>query len=148
MEQIAFTSEQQRIRADQALEQARVAEGSARSALMILGYDREEVERMDPLSEGEEVAHYTIDAPFAGTITAKDVVLDERVGPDTKLFELTDLSTRLAPGRHLREGPAPAGEPAGRGRSASAPTPTPAARSRPRSSTPATSSTPRPGPSA
>ena len=92
MEQIAFSSEQERIRAEQALEQARVSEGSARSALMILGYEQDDVEQMDPLNEGEEVAHYTIAAPFAGTITAKDVVLDERVGPDTKLFDLTDLS--------------------------------------------------------
>ena len=93
MEQIEFTSEQELIRANQALEQAQVAEGSARSSLMILGYSQGEVAAMDPLNEGEEVAHYTIDAPFAGTITAKDVVIDERVGPTTKLFDLTDLAS-------------------------------------------------------
>lgn len=93
MEQIKFTSEQELIRAKQALEQAQVAEGSARSSLMILGYSQGEVAAMDPLSEGEEVAHYTIDAPFAGTITEKDVVIDERVGPTTKLFDVTDLAS-------------------------------------------------------
>ncbi|WP_152054356.1 efflux RND transporter periplasmic adaptor subunit [Tautonia marina] len=93
MEQIAFTSEQHLLQARQALEQAQVAEGSARSALMILGYDEGQVASMDPLGEGEDVAHYTIDAPFAGTITQKDVVIDERVGPQIKLFDLADLST-------------------------------------------------------
>jgi cobalt-zinc-cadmium efflux system membrane fusion protein len=93
MEQIEFTSEQELIRARQAFEQAQVAEGSARSALMILGYGEREVAAMDPLGEGEEVAHYTLKAPFAGTITEKDVVIDERVGSDTKLFDLADLST-------------------------------------------------------
>lgn len=93
MEQIEFTSEQELIRAKQALEQAQVAEGSARSALMILGYDEEKVAAMDPLGEGEAVAHYTLEAPFAGTITEKDVVIEERVGPSTKLFDLADLSS-------------------------------------------------------
>ena len=94
MEQIKFTSEQELIQAKQALEAAQVAEGSARSSLMILGYGKERGRRRwTRSSQGEEVAHYTIDAPFAGTIIAKDVVIDERVGPDTKLFDLTDLST-------------------------------------------------------
>ncbi|QDV34084.1 efflux RND transporter periplasmic adaptor subunit [Tautonia plasticadhaerens] len=93
MEQAAFTSEQHRLQSQQALEQARVAEGSARSALMILGYDEAEVDAMDPLGEGEEVAHATVTAPFSGTITEKDVVIEERVGPQKKLFDLADLST-------------------------------------------------------
>lgn len=93
MEQAKFTIEQELIQAKQALEAAQVAEGTSRSALYILGYGEEEVAELDPLGQGEEVAHYAIAAPFDGTIIAKDVVRDERVGPDTKLFDLTDLST-------------------------------------------------------
>jgi len=93
MEQSRFTIEQELIQAKQALEVAQVAEGTSRSALHILGYGEEAVAGLDPLGQGEEVAHYAIAAPFDGTIIAKDVVRDERVGPDTKLFDLTDLST-------------------------------------------------------
>lgn len=92
-ERARFTTEQERIQAQQALEQAKVAESTARSALYILGYSERQVSTMDPLGEGEEVAHYAITAPFDGTILAKDVVARERVGPQTKLFDLADLST-------------------------------------------------------
>jgi cobalt-zinc-cadmium efflux system membrane fusion protein len=92
-EQARFTIEQELIQAKQALEVAQVAEGTASSTLYILGYDKEGVDGVDPIGQGEEVAHYAIAAPFEGTIIAKDVVRDERVGPDTKLFDLTDLST-------------------------------------------------------
>lgn len=92
-EQARFTTEQERIQAEQALEQAQVAEGMSRSALYILGYNENQVATMDPLAQGEEVAHYSITAPFDGAILAKDVVVDERVGPQKKLFDLADLST-------------------------------------------------------
>ncbi len=92
-EQARFTTEQELIQAQQTLEQAKVAEGASRSALYILGYGEETVGRMDPLGEGEEVAHYAIHAPFDGTILEKDVVVEERVGPQTKLFDLADLAT-------------------------------------------------------
>ena len=92
-ERARFTTEQERIQAQQALEQAQVAESTSCSALYILGYSERQVATMDPLGEGEEVAHYAITAPFDGTILAKDVVVEERVGPQTKLFDLADLST-------------------------------------------------------
>ena len=92
-EQARFTTEQESIQAQQAMEQALVAEGTSRSALFILGYREDQVANMDPLGEGEEVAHFDISAPFDGTILAKDVVVEERVGPQTKLFDLADLST-------------------------------------------------------
>lgn len=91
-EQARFTTEQESIQAQQAMEQAMVAEGTSRSALYILGYSEDQVGGMDPLGEGEEVAHYDISAPFDGTVLEKDVVVDERVGPQTKLFDLADLS--------------------------------------------------------
>jgi cobalt-zinc-cadmium efflux system membrane fusion protein len=91
-EQARFTTDQESIQAQQAMEQAMVAEGTSRSALYILGYRENQVRDMDPLVEGEEVAHYGISAPFDGTILEKDVVVDERVGPQTKLFDLADLS--------------------------------------------------------
>ena len=33
---------------------------------------------IDPIAEGEEIAHYPVKAPFDGTIISKDVVIDER----------------------------------------------------------------------
>ncbi|MDA1049380.1 MAG: efflux RND transporter periplasmic adaptor subunit [Planctomycetota bacterium] len=44
-------------------------------------------------SGGETVSHYTITAPFAGSIIQKDVVLEERVDPTAMLFTVADLST-------------------------------------------------------
>lgn len=92
LEQIDFTSEQELIIARQQLEQAQVAEKSNVATLIILGYGQDEVASMDPLAEKSQVSFYAIEAPFAGTITAKDVVLEERVGTTTKLLDLTNLS--------------------------------------------------------
>lgn len=94
-EQSKFTIEQELIQAQQALEQAQVTEGTSRAALYILGYGAEQVDRMDALAQKEEVSHYTITAPFDGTIIRKDITLEERVGPGatSSLFELADLST-------------------------------------------------------
>lgn len=94
-EQARFTTRQELIQAEQALEQAQVAEEASRAALFILGYGAAQVDKMDTRNEGEAVAHYDITAPFDGTIIAKDVALRERVGPNAtaSLFDLADLST-------------------------------------------------------
>ena len=43
--------------------------------------------------EYEQIAHYPVQAPFAGTIIGKDVVIDERVVPERRMFQLADLSS-------------------------------------------------------
>ncbi len=93
LEQIKFTAYREELQAKQEFEKAETESGVSRSLLYILGYQAADLDNLDPLAEGEEISHYPVKAPFAGTIIEKDVVIDERVGPDTKMFELADLST-------------------------------------------------------
>lgn len=93
VEEIKFTSWQQMLDSEQQLRKAEMAYGTSRSSLYVMGYHEDEVSRMKPLDEGEGVAHYTIKSPFDGTVIGKNVVLDERVGPNTELFQVADLSS-------------------------------------------------------
>lgn len=93
IEQIRFESLQDLVRTEQNLQQARTAEEVGRSLLLILGYSEKEITQMDPLAEREKIAYYPVKAPFNGTVVRKDVVLGERVGPTTQMFEVTDLSS-------------------------------------------------------
>lgn len=60
--------------------------------LKILGMTDESLTNIDP-KQGEALSHYSIYAPFDGTIISKDVVLLERVGPDTQILSIADLSS-------------------------------------------------------
>lgn len=60
--------------------------------LKILGMTDESLANIDP-QQGEALSHYSIYAPFDGTIISKDVVLLERVGPDSQVLSIADLST-------------------------------------------------------
>ncbi len=93
MEQLKFTARQQALMAEQRLREADQAVAAARSQLFILGYRQADLQRIDPIKEGEGISHYEIRAPFDGTVIEKRVVLAERVGPDTELFRIADLST-------------------------------------------------------
>lgn len=93
LEQIKFTSWQMALIAEQRYRQAEQEVVASRSRLFILGYHEEDLERIDPLREGEAIAHYEIRAPFNGAVIGKNVVLGERVGPDTEMFQIADLST-------------------------------------------------------
>jgi cobalt-zinc-cadmium efflux system membrane fusion protein len=48
---------------------------------------------IDLTEQGETISHYSIRAPFSGTVVSKDVVLREQVRPDDMLFSIADLST-------------------------------------------------------
>ncbi|MCA9124161.1 MAG: efflux RND transporter periplasmic adaptor subunit [Planctomycetaceae bacterium] len=93
MEQLKFTTWQQALLKEQELRQAEQAVAASRSRLYILGYKQADLQSIDPLKEGEAIAHYEIRAPFDGTVIGKNVVLAERVGPDTEMFQVADLST-------------------------------------------------------
>jgi len=93
LEQLKFTAWQQALLASQELERAHQAEAVSRSQLYILGFTDQDLKNIDPASEGEQISHFFIKAPFDGTVIAKNVVLGERVGPDTQMLELADLST-------------------------------------------------------
>ena len=92
LEQLKFTTQQRLREADQKLQEMLTAERMSRASLLILGYKDPEIDAMDPLAEGENVAHYPIRAPFDGTVIGKHAVLSEQVGPTHQLYEITDLS--------------------------------------------------------
>ena len=92
-EQLKFTAWQQALLSEQKVKQAEQAVGVSKSQLYILGYRAAELSDIDPNSEGEGISHYAIKAPFGGTVIGKNVVLAERVGPDTEMFQVADLST-------------------------------------------------------
>lgn len=92
LEQLKFTTQQRLREADQKLQESLTAERMSRALLLILGYTEAEIAKMDPLAEGESVAHYPIRAPFDGTVIGKHAVLSEQVGPTHQLYEITDLS--------------------------------------------------------
>ncbi len=93
LEQLKFTVRQQALLAEQKLQQAEQAVAASRSRLFILGYKQADLQNIDPVKEGEAIAHNNILAPFDGTIIGKNVVLAERVGPDTEMFQVADLSS-------------------------------------------------------
>jgi cobalt-zinc-cadmium efflux system membrane fusion protein len=61
--------------------------------LKMLGYKESDLRNIDPVQQGESLAHYVISAPFDGTVIAKDVVLLERVGPERQVLTIANLST-------------------------------------------------------
>lgn len=93
LETIKFAARQQLLAAEQKAKEAVTAQSVSESSLLILGYSQEQVARMDPIQEGETVAHYPIFAPLEGTIIKKDIVLLEHVTPEMLLFQIADLSS-------------------------------------------------------
>lgn len=91
LEQLKFTTQQRLREADQKVQETLTAERMSRALLLILGYGEAEIAKMDPLAEGESVAHYPIRVPFDGTVIGKHAVLSEQVGPTHQLYEITDL---------------------------------------------------------
>jgi cobalt-zinc-cadmium efflux system membrane fusion protein len=71
--------------------QARLA--VAEASLKILGYTDADLEQVLPSRQGSSLSHYTITAPFDGTVISKDLVLWERVQPDRQILGIADLST-------------------------------------------------------
>lgn len=93
LEQLRFAVPQDALQAEQTLQQAGQAVEVATAKLEILGYSEEQLEDVQPDKRTGHLSHYEVVAPFAGTIIAKNVVMAERVGTDTEMFRLADLST-------------------------------------------------------
>lgn len=93
LEQIKFTANQNEIAAKQALEKARTAESISETNLRILGVSETASIGDKPPESDEQFAHYTLTAPLAGTIIAKDVTFREHVDPTSQLLTIADLST-------------------------------------------------------
>jgi cobalt-zinc-cadmium efflux system membrane fusion protein len=91
-EEVKFQTGQQVRAGAQKLREAQTAEAVCRSALMMLGYTRAEIDAMDPIAEGPKVSLFPVRAPFAGTVIEQHAVRSERVGPTQQVFQVADLS--------------------------------------------------------
>jgi cobalt-zinc-cadmium efflux system membrane fusion protein len=86
------TSEQEYLDARQALAEARIAKNSAEQQLHALGCNENELRTLTS-SEHASFTHYTITAPFAGTVIEKHITFGEYVGAEADVFTIADLST-------------------------------------------------------
>jgi len=93
MEQIRFTVARNELAAKQDLEKAQTTEATDRQLLGILGYHDVKPEDIDPAIQKETISHYTVSAPFDGTVITKDIVLMDKVDSTTQMFSLADFST-------------------------------------------------------
>jgi len=93
LEQVSQDVRQSVQLSEQAVEEARASATIAEANLRILGYAAQDLSRIDPVQQGDTLAHYVITAPFDGTVISKDVVLMERVGPEQQILTVADLST-------------------------------------------------------
>ncbi|QDV76074.1 Cobalt-zinc-cadmium resistance protein CzcB [Botrimarina mediterranea] len=93
IEQIDYELQTSLLSSSQAVKEAATRVAVATTNLRILGCDEEDIASIDPEQQGETVSHYSIRAPFDGTVVAKDVTLKEQVRPDTQIFSIADLST-------------------------------------------------------
>ncbi len=93
LEQIHHETVQESLRSAHSVKELQTRVSVDEAALKILGLDDKDLKNIEPASQGEAISHVPVLAPFDGTIISKDVVLMERVGPDTQIVSLADLST-------------------------------------------------------
>ncbi|RCS53898.1 efflux RND transporter periplasmic adaptor subunit [Bremerella cremea] len=93
LEQIQHETVQESLRSTHSVKELDTRVSVDEAALKILGLNDEDLKNVEPASQGEAVSHVPVLAPFDGTVISKDVVLMERVGPDTQIVSLADLST-------------------------------------------------------
>ncbi len=93
IEQIEYELSTSALLAQQAVKEADAKVLVAATNLRILGCESDEIATVDPAKQGETLSHYSLRAPFDGTILTKDAVLREQVRPDSMLLSIADLST-------------------------------------------------------
>ena len=92
-EEMKFQSVQQIRAGEQKLREAQTSEALAKTQLLMMGFNRDEVEKMNPIGEGEKVSRYPLRSPMAGTIIDQHAVLRERVGLQNQMFQIANLNT-------------------------------------------------------
>ena len=92
-EELNFQNRQVLRAMDQKLREAQTQLSVSSTTLMMMGYPRHEVEALDPVAEGAQIAHYPIRAPFDGTVLTLAATLAERVSPQAAVLQLGDLSS-------------------------------------------------------
>lgn len=93
IEQVAYELQTSLLATSQAVKEANTRVAVATTSLQILGCEESEIQKIEPLQQGESISHYSIRAPFRGTVIAKDVTLGEQVRPDSQVLTVADLST-------------------------------------------------------
>lgn len=93
LEQIQQDAQQASITSTQLVTELQTRVAIDETNLKILGFNDSDLAAVDPALQGEAIAHYPIVSPFDGTIITKDVVLLERVGPESQILSIADLST-------------------------------------------------------
>ncbi len=93
VEQLQHEAKQASLTSTQSVQELQTRVSVDETNLKILGFEDEALAKVDPLTQGEAVSHYPILSPFDGTILSKDVVLLERVGPDSQILSIADLSS-------------------------------------------------------
>lgn len=93
LEQFQQETQQSSAMSAQAVKEMQTRVAVDETHLRILGFKDAELEKVDPITQGETISHYPIYSPFDGTIISKDVVLLERVGPESQILSIADLST-------------------------------------------------------
>jgi cobalt-zinc-cadmium efflux system membrane fusion protein len=93
LEQISQDARQAAILSTQGVKESRTRVAVDETNLKILGFDDEALAAVDPARQGESISHYPVYSPFDGTIISKDVVLLERVGPESQILSIADLSS-------------------------------------------------------
>ncbi|MDT8421990.1 MAG: efflux RND transporter periplasmic adaptor subunit, partial [Desulfuromonadales bacterium] len=86
------TSEQEYLNARQAQSEARIARTSAEQQLHALGCSEQELAALSGKTD-HAYTHYTLSAPFSGTLIEKHITLGENVTTDTEVFTIADLSS-------------------------------------------------------
>ncbi len=93
LEQVSQDARQDAQMSTQTVKEYQTNVAVSEANLKILGFTAKSLVNIDPTQQGEKLAHYDITAPFDGTVIKKDVVLLERVGPDSQIVTVADLST-------------------------------------------------------
>lgn len=92
LEQSEQDVRQDAIRAQQHVEETETRLAVDETTLKILGFEDAVITDIDP-SQGSDLAHCPVPAPFDGTVISKDVALLEHVGPTNQILSVADLTT-------------------------------------------------------
>ena len=93
LEQIAYDLQNTILTSSQSVRESETRVAVSETKLRILGYRGDDLQNVNPATEGEAISHYPIRAPFDGTIISKDVVLLEHTRLGVQLLSIADLST-------------------------------------------------------
>lgn len=92
VEELQFQVKQQVRQAELKQRDAETAFDVSTAKLLLFGLSAADVAKLDPIAEGAAASRLVVRAPFAGTLVEKHAVRSERVGPQTQMFVVADLT--------------------------------------------------------